>query len=126
MPKSRAHVPRHSFAGCVTSTPIEGGPITQFDLVICCHCEQRVMFSSVSTTHKEWCGRCGAYQCNQRWCVERERQRANAGCVNWRKKWDNMNAGLPDFHDPAKVSVPGGVLLCVAPSALSGTGSDSS
>lgn len=92
----RYSCPKHSHNGIITSTPIEGGPPVVRDIIICCHCERRTVFTSLSKTRPEWCPNCAAYHCNQPHCLALQRLSQQVyghnGCCNWRQEFENMEA----------------------------------
>jgi hypothetical protein len=94
--------PLHSRIGTLTSTPLDGGPVTTTDLVRCVHCGYCWLFVKGSGRRRGFCTRCNGLCCGRRECVER-------GCCHWRQQLDNLEARRPLGHRPIVVCVEGEV-----------------
>lgn len=86
-------------AGVLTSTPIEGGPAVQADILSCIHCGFTWVPAPGSGRLRGFCGKCNGYVCGRHFCTM-------LGCVHRERIIENLERGRPLNFNPIIVSVP--------------------
>lgn len=82
--------------GVLVSTPYEGGPVVQTDIVQCCHCSRVWVWVPGSGRRRGFCMRCNGITCGSHTCD---------ACVPFEQQLDNMECGRPVDFRPIVASV---------------------
>lgn len=82
----RRAAPESQLRGVLVSTPYEGGPTQQLDLVQCCHCQRVWAYQRGSGVERGWCMNCSGITCGSRECDV---------CVPAEQLIKNLEAGMP-------------------------------